>query len=90
MKWNAYKYTAIYFNVIKFIDKLIMGHIGRFSYTNTHIHPITNIYIHYKYSYVNTKLYHDTRIYLFTILYLHWRIKGGGARGPCPPPPKIG
>ena len=21
---------------------------------------------------------------------LHWRIEGGGPRGPCPPPPKIG
>ena len=28
---------------LKFINKLIMGHIEIFSYTNTHIHPITHI-----------------------------------------------
>ena len=27
---------------LKFINKLIMGHIEIFSYTNTHIHPITH------------------------------------------------
>ena len=27
---------------LKFINKLIMGHTEIFSYTNTHIHPITH------------------------------------------------
>ena len=53
---------------LKFINKLIMGHIEIFSYTNTHIHPLITI-IHYNYSYINTKIHHDTCIQLFTRMY---------------------